>query len=255
MFFKKIVPKELKESGTALGIGIVCEAFLKAKWMSKMLIKTPLATGGREMFDETALFPEKGFVVVDVGAYKGWYTFLVSKMVGACGHVYSFEPEPSNLRILTKNVHLNRLRNVTVFGVALSNENGFKSLSISENPSMHSITLKRGCRTVNVPTYKLDTLVSTGKMLKPDLVKIDVEGAELTVLKGTLNIMRKFNPIFSIDVNHYECEAKEVEEFMKRNHYEVRVLSMNVDGPTSLVCTPSASLLEAANCRKRVCSG
>ena len=62
---------------------------------------------------------------------------------------------------------------------------------------------------------KLDTLVRLRKITRLDSIKVDVEGAELKVLRGCKNLIQEFNPIFSIDVNHYEEEFEEIKTFIK----------------------------------------
>jgi len=78
---------------------------------------------------------------------------------------------------------------------------------------MHSTVLKRGAKKIKVLSMQLDTFVKRYVIDRLDLIKIDVEGAELKVLRGCKNTIKKFNPIFSIDVNHYEGEFEDIERF------------------------------------------
>jgi len=74
-------------------INVVSRIFLKSK---KLPLLDLFARGGREILCGTALFPEEGFHVADVGAYRGLFTAISSKIVDSGGRVYSFEPEPRN---------------------------------------------------------------------------------------------------------------------------------------------------------------
>ena len=81
---------------------------------------------------------------------------------------------------------------------------------------MHSIVLKRGAEKIKVPSMRLDTFARRYSIDRLDLIRIDVEGAELKVLRGCKNTIKKFNPIFSIDVNHYEGEFEDIERSLNQ---------------------------------------
>jgi len=147
-----------------------------------MPIPEILSIGGREILGGTALLPDKGFHVDDVGACRGWYTVLAGKLVGSEGHVYTFEPR--NFQVLWRVCLLSGLRNLTLYKLALSDRDGIERMYLSEYPSMHSIVLRRGSSVVGVKSIRLDTLVSSGAIPRLDLVKVDVEGAELKILRG-----------------------------------------------------------------------
>jgi len=104
---------------------------------------------------------------------------------------------------------------------------------------MHSIVLRRGGSVIDVKSIRLDTLVSLGIIPRLDLVKIDVEGAELKVLRGAKSTISKFKPILSIDVNHYEGEFEEVRAFLEEINYEYLPLSGDINKPYSIVAYPT----------------
>ena len=139
----------------------------------------------------THLFREfltPGMVVVDIGANVGYFSLLAADLVGPAGTVYAVEPEPQNNAILRKNVHLNSYSNVRVIEKAVSNRTGPVQLFLSalDNGS-HSISdaAARGVAgDVQVAATTLDDLLEDEGWPKVDLVKIDVEGAEMLVLEG-----------------------------------------------------------------------
>ena len=232
----KLMPNNLKGLFMALHIMFTSGMFLKSRKISSIL--NPFIGGGREIFYGTALFPEERFYVADVGAYRGYCTVLASKIVGSRGHVYSFELEPNNFQILNKVILLNRLKNVTPLKLAISDKDVFESLYLSDYPSMHSTVLKRSNKIIKVSALRLDSLVRPGVIRRLDLVKIDVEGAELKVLQGCKNIIREFNPIFSIDVNHYKKEFEDVQAFFDYFDYKIHSLIGGIDRPYSIVAYP-----------------
>jgi FkbM family methyltransferase len=113
---------------------------------------------------------------VDVGANIG---VTVRLFAAQAGHVHAFEPAPRALRLLQRNV--SDLCNVTLYTVALSNENG--TARFSELEALDNSTLADDG--IDVPVRTLD---SYG--LKPDVLKIDVEGFEHLVLEGARETLR-----------------------------------------------------------------
>lgn len=143
---------------------------------------------------------EEGDVAFDIGTHHGWYTLLFSRKVGDMGQVLAIEPNPNNLCFIQKNIQLNQLLNVKVLPYALSNKSGHTKLSIGAHSGGHTIMRlsgrKRGAiftsRAITVPTKTLDNLLQGFDEVK--LIKIDVEGAELNILKSCkqLRKVRRF---------------------------------------------------------------
>jgi FkbM family methyltransferase len=131
-----------------------------------------------------ALWP--GATFYDVGANVGYFSLVASQFVGAQGRVIAFEPLAKNRERLTTNVALNRLRNVTVVEYGLSDTDAVVDMAFPGGETgMASI------RTMNDPTYRErvhlrrgDVLVEELSLPLPDVIKIDVEGAEAMALRG-----------------------------------------------------------------------
>lgn len=133
-----------------------------------------------------------GDVFIDIGAYiDGWYTIIASKEVGKNGHVYSIEP--MHHRLLEDNVKLNKLNNVTISKVAISDKNGVAAFyDHNEASSLINFPVKP-LHTTKVKTMALDSYVSKYKIKRIDLIKIDVEGAEMKVFKGATKTLKSKN--------------------------------------------------------------
>ena len=129
-----------------------------------------------------------GMVVVDVGAHVGFFTLLAARSVGLQGKVYSFEPESQNYALLLKNVVLNGYSSVVAKQKAVSNKPGITDLYLSSlDTGSHSIypQAARGVTGAQkVDTTTLDAFLEGVGWPKVDLIKIDVEGAEIAVLEG-----------------------------------------------------------------------
>lgn len=145
-------------------------------------------------------------IVFDVGANVGFYTLLASSLVGPAGKVFAFEPVPRNCAYLKKHLRLNHIKNVTLFEVAVADSKGMTSFDASTDNSMGHFS-EQGKLQVN--TVCLDDLVTEGRILAPDYIKIDVEGAEMMVLSGASAILGKYHPTLFLATHgediHQQC--------------------------------------------------
>src|SRR6185436_73774 len=130
-----------------------------------------------------------GDVVLDIGAAVGYYTLLSAKLVGSSGRVVSFEPDSTNLQFLRSHVEQNRLEQVTILPIALANETGTARFGGGTGTGTGRLC-ENGVDQVAV--RRLDD-VAAELDLRPQHLKIDVEGAEMAVLRGgeqTIKIQR-----------------------------------------------------------------
>ncbi len=128
----------------------------------------------------------RGSVVFDVGAHIGFYSLLAARAVGPEGRVFAFEPHPENFAVLEQNIRLNHYSNICAQCCAVSTHDSPRLLILSESSDCHSFyphPLRHATsRTCLVNCATLDTVCECGG--PPDVAKIDVEGAELDVLRG-----------------------------------------------------------------------
>jgi FkbM family methyltransferase len=159
----------------------------------------------RQLFERTVA---PGSVVYDVGAHAGFYTLLSSVLVGPRGRVVAFEPLQQNLAYLNEHLRLNRIKNVTVIDAAVSDGSG--TASFKAGPQTYTGRLESGGDAV-VRTVSLDQLMHSGDIPPPDLLKVDVEGSELRVLKGARYILTTARPIIFLETHgrqmHEACVA------------------------------------------------
>jgi FkbM family methyltransferase len=145
-----------------------------------------------EAFVERFLQP--GMTVVDAGAHGGFYSLLARRIVGSGGRVIAFEPSPRDRRRLALNLRLNRFLDVRVIPAALGESEGETDFYV-----VHGLETGFGgrrrphvagrIRTIRVPLTTLDHSLERAGIVAVDLVKIDVEGGELAVLRGAERLL------------------------------------------------------------------
>jgi FkbM family methyltransferase len=138
-----------------------------------------------------------GMHVVDCGANLGYFTLVMSDLVGAAGHVDAFEPNPAIAERLGKTIELNGfLDRTTMHQAALSRSNGDAVLQVPprepKNAYMCAVPLRPEDLSVTIPTQRLDALANADRI---DLIKIDVEGAEEDVWAGMQGILDQRRPL------------------------------------------------------------
>jgi FkbM family methyltransferase len=157
-----------------------------------------------------------GQVVFDVGANIGFLTILCSRLVGAAGVVYAFEPMPDNAKVLRHNLMLNGLENVIVVEKAVSSETGTAELFVSPWSAAHSLNVAGASKQNNrgpeaqkpivVDTITLDDFLAGEGVRAPDLVKLDVEGAEVLALEGMRGTMESARPLLLCELHGTRTE-------------------------------------------------
>jgi len=144
-----------------------------------------------------------GAIYWDVGANLGHYAAILAQAVGADGRVYAFEPEPRVRERLAENLSLNHLENVTIVPVGLSDHAGTATFYVADDrvAGTHSLVAQDpdgALTTIELVTG--DEFVRAGNPC-PNVVKIDIEGAELSAIHGMAETLR--NPTLTTVV----CEV------------------------------------------------
>jgi FkbM family methyltransferase len=156
----------------------------------KYLIDSELADGG---------------VYIDIGANIGYFCLLAASKKNV--EVLAFEPSPRERNRLYDNIQLNAFTNVSVFPYALSDEEQKLHLSIARdwNPGLNSFIVDLGSERVDsieVGCYRFDSLITDEILKKVKVIKMDVEGYEMTVLNGMTGSMQKLqNAKFILEIN------------------------------------------------------
>ncbi len=135
-----------------------------------------------------------GMVVVDLGAWIGYYTLLAAGLVGDEGRVYAFEPDPVNYALLEKNVQANGYRNVVCRQQAVSDKSGEAQLFRGEYSVSHSLSTFAAVdpeSRITVATTSLDDFFQKQGWPRIDFIKMNIEGWEWFVIEGMTEILHR----------------------------------------------------------------
>lgn len=152
-----------------------------------------------------------GAVVFDIGANVGFFTLLAARLAGPGGAVHAFEPVERNARAISRSARLNRMETVTVHQVAVGAESGIAELNLARHiggAMLATVGAPPDIRgTVTVPVVALDAYLRDRGLPLPNVVKIDVEGAELAVIAGMGETLARARPVLVCELDDPSAEG------------------------------------------------
>lgn len=181
----------------------------------------------------------KGGTFYDIGANIGFFSLLAAKVVGESGRVIAFEPVPANADAVRRNADLNGFDSILVVDVAVSSGTGEAELVLARHPGGASLKSAAvppdATETITIKTATLDSLVLRKDFPPPDVVKIDVEGAELRVLEGMVRVAKEHRPKIVCEADaasrdEAEAKAVQIEEMLRGWGYSTSRLADSYDG-------------------------
>lgn len=191
-------------------------------------------TGVHEIATTEAIFRllPKGGVGVDVGANIGYMTSAMLAAVGEHGTVIACEPHPQIFDALNANARLSRPtgNGLILLNLAASDSKGEAMLSLdpeSDNQGTGTLSEKSGVPQTRVATNTLDALIGD---LNVDLLKLDVEGHELSVLKGARQLIAQKKVLNIIYEDHCGSESS-IHPWLAEFGYTVFQLNWETCGP------------------------
>lgn len=131
--------------------------------------------------------PQRGDIVLDIGAYVGMFTSRAARLVEDTGKVIAIEPEPHNLSYLRRNIE--HLSNVVVVREAASNKVGDGKHYLSGSSQCHTLVYPHK-KSLHVKVNTLDNIATQLGLAHVDFVKMDAEGAELQILEGARSVLK-----------------------------------------------------------------
>jgi FkbM family methyltransferase len=172
-----------------------------------------------------------GDTFLDVGANVGFFSLLAARVVGPAGTVVAMEAVPDVARCVEANAHRNSLSNIRVLPVAAGARSGTAQLALARHPGGAVLasagTPPDATRTIDVPVVAIDDLVRRADIPPPNVVKIDVEGAEDSVLDGLGETLTTTRPTLVIELDDASAQGLErrADDLVRR----LRALDYRVD--------------------------
>ncbi len=168
-----------------------------------------------------------GQVILDVGANIGYYAMLEAKTVGDKGHVYCMEPAPGNIDLLRRNVKVNGYKNIEIFHAAAGAKTEMGTIYLSESHNQHALIAENVSGLVGsmpVQVFALDDFLE-GKPY-PSLIRMDVEGFELDIMRGLKKTLAKNKPLkVFVEIHGFFLQEKvrDLLAIFKENGFRIKV--------------------------------
>jgi tRNA (mo5U34)-methyltransferase len=198
---RALIPR--KPTPTVLPFGV--------KWLlENSSLDTQLRTEDFEPAESrfVAQFLRPGMTVLDVGAHHGFHTLLASLRVGREGKVISFEPSPRERKRLGRHIRFNKCKNVRVESFALGEVPGKSDFFLVDGyndycNSLRPPAVEERTRKIKVNVNTLDEYLVRSRIAKVDFIKIDVEGAEVDLLRGARKTLEsgECRPVLLVEVS------------------------------------------------------
>jgi len=165
-----------------------------------------------ETFDFITKNINNGDTFLDIGTHVGFFSIIASKLVGDSGKVYSFEMNHSNYSHLLAHIRINESKNIVPHNWAVSDKSGiiqfFNNIDNDGGHSLwdcgkHEFNIKSKENPNSIISYSISIDDYFDSNRKVNLMKIDTEGAEVLVLKGMQNLLKRDKPIVVAEVNEF----------------------------------------------------
>jgi FkbM family methyltransferase len=170
-----------------------------------------------------AVNPKKGETVVECGAYTGRLTLRLAASIKPSGKIIAIEPNPEAFRLLLLNLRLNNAAKCCIpLNIAVSDESGSVRLFISKWPATHSIVYETN-KSVEVQAKSLDKITEELDLDQIDWLVMDVEGAEVKILKGATKLLTSRLVTHIVIEAHNTDLLNECLRILRRSGYECLV--------------------------------
>lgn len=168
-------------------------------------------------------------VFYDIGGFKGYFSGLIAQM--GAKEVHVFEPMPKNIERIKELLRLNPSLPIKLHEAAVSENVGNTLFEIMADDSMGKLdtsSFQKGIKqsTIEVDTISLDSIVFEEKLNTPNLIKVDVEGAEYSVLRGASKVIDTYRPVFLIEIHGYSV-GRYCKDYLEGKNYSICVLETN----------------------------
>jgi len=180
-----------------------------------------------------------GDTFLDIGANVGYYAVLAAKLVGPTGLVIAVEADPNIAEILRKNLEANHLSNARVISGAATDFAGTVRVGRAPASGWTGLYYATPEEWIDVPAFTVDGLSRSLGLNQVNVVKVDVEGAEASVLDGMTDVLKRFTPRLLIEVHRTHSGVEEhVLKILAAHSFETEILD-SVDATMHVAATPT----------------
>jgi FkbM family methyltransferase len=185
----------------------------------------------REFFKELL---RPGMVVLDIGAYLGQFSLVASRVMNGTGRILCLEPTPAVFEQLKRNIERNHCINVEPIHAAVSDHEGeatfYVHVGSNDQSSLHAAAVEEQV-SYRVPLTTVDALVERAQLHALNLMKIDVEGHEISVLRGAENTIRRLRPAIVVEISRHQrtvgYSGADIKAFLGERNYNSFRLQAN----------------------------
>lgn len=155
---------------------------------------------------------QPGWICYDIGGYKGYYSGIMA--LRGAKKVFVFEPMPENISKIERLIKINAQLPIELSKVAVSDNDGNAVFKVMQEATMGKLEKSSFdgsddiLQEIPVKCIRLDTFISDQHAPAPDFIKIDVEGAEVFVLEGAMQLLRTKKPMLMIEIHSIEIGKK-----------------------------------------------
>lgn len=157
---------------------------------------------------------KSGDIVLDIGAGIGDTSIYFSKKIKNTGHCFAFEPMDVNLKYLKKNIAQNKCGNITVEPFALASKKGTGILTQADTATTITSSLEDGNGTSG-QCVQITTVDDFSEDKHINFIKADIEGAELDMLHGARETLRRDKPICALALYHKEDDFRTLPQYLQ----------------------------------------
>ncbi len=196
LYFPYLAPISLTKEVVTLHDGIRMELVLNEYVQSQLYL---FGTFEPATVNVLKRLVKSGDTALDIGANVGYISLVLAKCVGNSGKVFSFEPDSKNFALLKRNLELNADCNITPISMAVSDSHQPIRLYHAKfdfNSGAHSMlpSEKHSNEFVEIEATTIDDIVKSHEIKKVDVIKIDIEGAEMSAFNGMSETLRQNRP-------------------------------------------------------------
>ena len=173
---------------------------------------------------------KQDMVCIDLGSNIGYYAVIESNIIGESGKVFAIEPSPVNFPILKLNLENQKKNNFVAYNIGIGDKNEEMEFIISAKSNwsrirMNNEKINSEDKVIKIPVKTLNSFVNENDIKKIDILRMDVEGFEYSILLGANEVLEKFKPKLFIEIHKmYLGKEKTYQIFndLKNKKYEIK---------------------------------